>query len=466
MKRVLPIRGRIALWCAALTGATIVVFATGTLINIYQEQMEAADLELLVEQRHVHQLFEAGLSAYESVDRSWSADSGEPWVSFAVFDAAGRLHRATPELPEAVARAALPPGPPRTVRHNGGSWRVEAFALGDATGVVTFDLQEVHEIVQDLLVAYLLALPLAAFVTGLGGWWLSNGALAPIRALTAAAAAIRPDNLAARVPVPPTRDEIARLATVLNEMLTRLEQSLRQAERFAADASHELRTPLTIIGGEIDAMLRSGALASTDESRLVSVQEEIGRLGRIVETLLLMARLDAGAQGLPLADAVDFSAIVAGACDDGQLLAAAREVTLEERLAPDLVVRGNADLLHRLVFNLLDNATKFNVPGGVVRCGLEPKASNACLSIENSGPGIPAALRPRVFERFFRGQTARPTGGHGLGLALCREIARAHGGDVELGDGVSENTTRFIVTLPLHRPSATGLQHPHGGAGR
>jgi two-component system, OmpR family, heavy metal sensor histidine kinase CusS len=454
MNVTLPIRGKIALWCAALTGATVVVFAIGTLINVYQEQMEAADLELIEEARHVELLFAAGISAPESIERTWSADSGEPWVSFAAFDTDGRLHRATASLPEEVIRGALPPGPPRTVRHDGAAWRVQAFALGSATGVVTFDLQEVHDIVQDLLMAYLLALPLAAFVTGLGGWWLAGRALAPMRELTNAAAAIGPDNLGQRVPVPATRDEIARLATVLNEMLARLERSLRQAERFAADASHELRTPLTIIGGEIEALLRHGSLGEASEARLVSVQEEIGRLGRIVENLLLIARLDAGGPAAPFETVVDFSKVAAETCDDAQILAAARHVSLETSLQPGLVMRGDPDLLHRLVFNLLDNATKFNVPGGTVRCTLQARGTTLELSVENTGPGIPAELRPHIFERFFRADAARSVGGHGLGLALCREIARTHGGEIHLVSSQPDTRTLFRCALPQCEPGS------------
>ncbi len=451
MKRLLHIRGRIALWCGLLTGTTIVVFATGTLINIYQEQLEAADIELAVEQRHVLALFSTGLTAFESIDRSWTADSGEPWVSFAVFEGKGYLHRATASLPEPVARGALPPGPPRTVRHNGGAWRVQAFPLGEATGVVTFDLQEVHEIVLDLLTAYLLALPLAALVAGWGGWWLAGRALAPVRSLTSEAAAIGPENLDRRVPASPDRDEIGGLASVLNEMLERLERSFRQAERFAGDASHELRTPLTIIGAEVETLLRRQDLSAEAESRLISVQEEIARLARIVDNLLLIARFDAGRVVDPRETPIDFSALLAGLCEDAQILATTRQVSFESRIPPGLAVPGDTDLLHRLVFNLLDNASKHNSPEGKVHCELRSRGDTVELAVENTGPGIPAGFQERLFERFSRADPARSSGGQGLGLALCREIARAHGGDVSFDKTAPAGWTRFVVMLPLAR---------------
>jgi len=160
---------------------------------------------------------------------------------------------------------------------------------------------------------------------------------------------------------------------------------------------------------------------------------------------------------------VDLSSLVSEACEDAQLLASTRRVTLDAIIAPGLSVRGNPGLLRRLVLNLLDNATKFNVAEGRVSCLLEERERQIVLKLTNTGPGIARDLQPHVFERFFRVDPARGRSGHGLGLALSREIARAHGGDLTLERSVPGATTVFQVVLP---PSGTPKAPVTTGAGR
>ncbi len=443
------IRVKIAAACALTTAAGVLVFATGTLVNIYEELIEAADMELASEARHVAQII--GVDGF-SKDRIQNAKvaSVEPWVAFAVFEEDGTIWRSSGSLPEEVARAPVPGKRAVTIHHEHGGWRVRSFIVANRTVVVSYDLEEVHDMVLELLMAYALALPLAGLVAGLGGWWVAGRALKPIRNLTSAADQIRADNLSARVPVPAARDDVAHLAEVLNAMLGRLERSFRQAERFASDASHELRTPLTIMRGVIEAMLRDEQYSPNAERRLVSLQEETDRLERITGNLLLLARFDAG-ESRAAHDPVDFSNLVGEACDDFVAMASAREVTLEATIAPQIVVQGDNDLLRRLILNLLDNATKFNVAGGRVRCSVTSSDREARLVVANTGPGIPAEMRPRVFERFFRADLARERAGHGLGLALSREIVRSHGGDLQLSSESVNGWTEFVASIPNSR---------------
>ncbi len=440
-------RTKMAVASGMLTAAGVVVFAVGTLINIYGEHIEAADMELASEARHVAQMMALDDFSRERIQDA-QVVSVQPWVAFAVFEADGSVWRSSGNLPEEVARASVPGDRPVTVRQEQGSWRVRSFVVAGQTVVVSYDLVEVHDIVLELLMAYVLALPLVGLVAGVGGWWVAGRALQPVRALAAAANRIRAQNLADRVPVPIAQDDIANLAQVLNSMLARLEQSLRQSERFAADASHELRTPLTIMRGEIEALLRDERFSQDAERRLVSLQEETDRLERITSNLLLLARLDS-CEMHAARDAVDLSDLVGDACDDIGAIASSREVTLQATVGSGIVVEGDEDLLRRLVLNLLDNATKFNVPGGCVQCSVDFDHQVACLRVANTGPGIAPDMRSRVFERFFRGDTARTRGGHGLGLALSREIARTHGGDLVLDDTAGAGWTRFVVHLPV-----------------
>lgn len=448
MKRTLPLRGKIALWCALLTGIAIAVFATGTLFNLYFEQIEAADIELETEAMLVSQLLVSAPQIINELEFSELASSDEPWVSFAIFRPDGSLHRAAESLPEPVVQAALPVGNAHTVTHPEGTWRVQAFAADQETIVVAYNLEEVHGIVLDLLLAYVVSLPFAALIAGFGGWTLAGRALAPIRALTASTASINAGNLSQRVEIPPVNDEVGRLAQMINQMLARLEQSFRQAERFAADASHEMRTPLTVMQGEIDSMLRLPDLPLDTENRLLSLQEEANRMQHVSDNLLLLARFDAGKWPLHQGT-VDLSTLFAELREDADIFTASRHINIGFQIAPGLQVRGDKELLRRLFLNLLDNASKFNVPGGRVACQLANGENTARVIIGNTGPGIPEKLRPRLFERFFRVDGVRTSTGHGLGLALCREIARAHGGDVGLTATTKSDWTEFKVQLPL-----------------
>ena len=445
--KALGIRGKFALWAAALAGVVVLVFAGGTFMNVYHEQLEAVDIELAVHQKQIAALSPETLASKTPEDLVGL----EPWLAVAVFDAHGRMTRRSAALPEVLARSVLTETRPRTsLDKTGKGWRLIAFPAGASTVVLGYMLNEVHEIVRDLLVAYGLSLPVVVLVAAFGGWWVAGRALAPLRDLAAAAESVRADRLDRRVPELSGKDELQRLAVVLNAMLARLEIGFQQAQRFAADASHELRTPLTIMQGEIERLLRTPHLDRAHEDKLLSLQEEISRLDRITEHLLLLARFDSGNVSMAH-EPVDLSALTRAACEDAELLAAAQEIEVSSEITPGIVVAGDHAHLRRVVLALLDNATRYNHPRGRVQCHLEKHERTAQLRVRNTGPGIPAARRSQVFQRFFRVDPARSRGGHGLGLSLAREIARAHGGDVVLGTDGDPEWTEFVVTLPLAR---------------
>lgn len=438
-----PIRWKIALWTGALVGAALVLFAGGTFVNLYHEQIEAVDLELAAAGQHLASFDDRALAErkLEELLRF------QPWLAAALFDEHGGLVRRSPQLPEPLTRAALGESKLHTARHGPESWRLTSVRRANATLVLGYDLDEVHEIGRDLIVAYGLSLPFVVVFAALGGWWVAGRALRPLRSLAAAAESIQADQLSRRMPEFRTVDEIQRLAVVFNAMLGRLERGFDQARRFAADASHELRTPLTIVHGEIEELLDTPGLDESHQRKLVSLQEEIGRLNRITEQLLLLAQFDAGGRTLVLAQ-VDLTALVSTACEDIELLATAGDVALETDITPGVILQGDAAHLRRMLLNLLDNAVRYNRPAGKLQCRLHDTHRQAILTIGNTGPGIPAAARPQLFQRFFRVDAVRTRGGHGLGLSLSREIARAHGGDLTLSPASAADWTEFVVVLP------------------
>jgi len=440
----LPIRWKFALGSAALVGVVLLVFAAATYFNLYFEELEAVDLELDAAGLHI-----ASLPPGEVQDRALEElVEYQPWLYAAVFDSAGREIRRSEALPVAIARTAQASAGIDTVHDDAGmGWRIKAFPHGEVTVALAYSLEEAEEIVRDLLGSFILSLPVVMLVAALGGWWISSRALASLREVTATAEGIRADQLHQRIPVPPARDEIRRLVDVLNGTLERLETRFEQAKRFSADASHELRTPLTIIDGEITRLLRTPDLPAAAEELALSIHEEVSRLERITEQILLLARFDAGVAALPRTE-IAFSQLVREAGEDAELFAETNAVGIEMAIAPDVAVRGDATLLRRLVLNLLENAARHNRDGGRMRCTLQEREGKAVLTVGNTGPAIPADEQANLFRRFYRGDAARSRGGQGLGLSLCREIARAHGGTIELADS-RDDWTEFRVILPV-----------------
>ena len=306
-----------------------------------------------------------------------------------------------------------------------------------------------EDTLDELLEAYLLSLPVVVVVVAAGGWWIAGRALKPISTITEEAAAITADRLDRRLAVPESNDEIGRHIRTLNAMFDRLQSSFEQATRFSADASHELRTPLTILRGEVEAALSRGGLAPETETLLGSILDQVSALQQIAGNLLLLSRFDEGKVPLE-ASPVNVSALMEEAYEDAELLASASAITVERSIAQGLWVRADSSLLKRALLNLIDNAVRYNRPGGTLSLSLVATGSEATLSCFNTGPSIPADKQDLLFRRFSRieGDRNRQTGGSGLGLSLCREIAVAHGGSARLAHSGPDGN-RFELVLPL-----------------
>lgn len=314
-------------------------------------------------------------------------------------------------------------------------------------------LEAVEESVRRLVVLLLIAGPAALLATAAGGWWLAGRALRPVAEMTTTAEAIGVERLDERVPVPPTRDELADLALTLNAMLDRVQGGVEDQRRLVADASHELRTPLAAMRAEIDVSLRADDLGRAAREVLVSAREEVDRLSRTVDDLLTLAELDdAGLRLRPVP--ADLAAIVADVLDGLRPLAKGRAITLAHRggAAPAIV---EVERIGRALRNLVENAIAFSPDGGTVSVTTATAGTSAMILVADAGPGIPPAERERVFERFRRSDASRTrsTGGSGLGLAITREIVRAHGGTVRVEP--RDPGSAFVVTLPSSASPAT-----------
>jgi heavy metal sensor kinase len=299
-----------------------------------------------------------------------------------------------------------------------------------------------------LFAGQLLAVGGGVLAVGLAGSWLiASQVVRPLRAISATAAKVSAANLSERI-AGPLPSEVAELAGVLNETLDRLEEAFDRQVRFTADASHELRTPLAVLRSHAELALSRPRGPEEYRRALETCLRAAGRMTGVVESLLTLARADAGRLDLA-SDPVDLAAVAASAAELVQPLAEAKGVALSTVLSPAWV-SGDADALGRAALNLLANAVQHNREGGtaVVRVGLEGEW--AVLEVSDTGPGVAEADRPHLFERFYRADKARSrlSGGTGLGLAICRALAEAHGGTAEYRPGEGSGAT-FVLRLPV-----------------
>ena len=289
----------------------------------------------------------------------------------------------------------------------------------------------------------------------LGGLLVARRAMRPIAGLTRAAREVArtrdPDIM---LPKPQANDEVSELAHTFEDMLRELSAAREEAEttlsrqrKFVADASHELRTPLTSILANLE--LLEAELEGEQRDMADSALRSSKRMRRLVGDLLLLARADAGRE-LTRAP-VDLAAIATEAADEAGALSSDHPVSLD--LPGPVIVTGVGDDLHRLAGNLVENALIHTPPGTPVTVSVRQEDGNALLEVADRGPGVPADMRERVFERFARGDgDAAPSGGSGLGLAIVRAVTTSHGGTVEVRDAEGGGA-RFVVTLPAGPPT-------------
>ncbi|MBB4136391.1 sensor histidine kinase [Gordonia humi] len=306
-----------------------------------------------------------------------------------------------------------------------------------------------------VVVGVLLAIgaPLIAVVAALVTAALVRRSLSSVDAISDQVSSIDAADLSTRVPVPPTRDEIARLATTMNEMLDRVESGHLAQRRFVGDASHELRSPLATVCAALE--LASSRPDAVDADLVTgTLLPETRRLQSIVENLLLLARADEAGLRLRAAD-VDLDEVVA------EQIAAVGDAGGFTATIEPARIRGDRAALVRVVRNLLDNAVAH--AEAAVHVTVTGHADGARIVVDDDGPGVPTADRRRVFERFVRLDTdrARGTGGTGLGLAIVEEIVDAHGGTIVVCDAPSGGA-RFVVDLPSS-PEPPERRRPSGG---
>jgi heavy metal sensor kinase len=324
------------------------------------------------------------------------------------------------------------------------------------TLVMLRSLHDQEDLLEGASYALLIGVPIGLLLASIGGYFLARKSLAPVVRMSATAARIGSANLHERLPVANERDELGRLAQVINALLARLDASFEQQRRFMADASHELRTPIAIMRSEAEVALSEQEISNQELRESIAIfRDETKRLTGIVEDLFMLARADAGQYKITPKEFYldELAGEVARAV---RTLVTERGLTLQLDAADEMPFRGDENLLRRLLLNLVDNAIKYTPKGGAVTVACKREAKRYIITVSDTGPGIPAEAQPRIFDRFYRADSARSraeddsaglTSGAGLGLSIARWIAEAHDGTLELLQSSSTGSV-FQLVLP------------------
>ena len=469
----MSIRRRLTLYNALIIGA--ILLALGLSLYLLLRDALVSGVEDTARVRAV-----AAAKALEEGEDPLDDDAGQltaDGVFLIVRDGEGRVLDQTPNLSEneeardAVWKRALASGDPEGGTAELSSEEpdyVYAVPVDPEDGSArVLEAGKSYEPAQETLEVFATVLATgigAALLLSIGGaYFLARAALRPVGAVTSAAREMGEGDLSKRLPVANPKDEVGRLTTTINGLLSRLEAALARREealerqrRFAADASHELRTPLTSISGHA-RMLDEWALEEDPQRAKRSVgaiRREAARMGGLVESLLALTRGDEGG-GLEFGRH-DLAAVAEEAVQTARAMADGRTSVEYARPAREIMATFDRDSILRLAGILLDNAVKYTPDGGKATVRVRENDGRAELEVSDTGIGIPDSQIPFVFERFYRADPSRTKGGAGLGLSIARQIAEAHGGTVEVSSKTGEGST-FTLLLPKKAPT---LQEP------
>lgn len=474
---------RLMVWYLLILALGFTIFAAGTWFAIRVSARDAVDAELSDRLRGLEQFMRVQISgvadeplAVELHEHSVLGPGGDlfqvcddrgVWVyRSAVLEKAGVPIVQVSQLPEQPVFSDVQV---QLKRVRIATARVtiaqRTFAIEVASPMSAVD-ETLHRLSETLW----LIVPLLLAAAGIGGFWISRRALAPVDAITTAAESISISHLSNRLAVPPTGDELERLSETMNRMLGRLESSVERMTQFTADASHELRAPVAVIRTTAELAVRGHRSASDLRSDMEQILAESERTTRLIESLLLMARADSVNSQDPAADGLqmeptDFVGCVREAIEQVRTIAVASQITVRFSCAEpaSMIVSGDSDALRRLIFNLIDNGIKYNHPGGGVEISLSREGDRAVCAVTDTGAGITAADQPYIFDRFWRADKARSramggSGGAGLGLSIARWIAERHLGTISVESEEAQGST-FRVSIPLE----SRIQSPRPG---
>ncbi len=456
MLKRLPIRLRLTLVFAGIMA--IVLGATGVFLYLRFAadfdatindglRSRAADVTALIKEA------DSGLSEGRLSDQA---------ESFAeVLDGRNKVFDSTPQLGRRVLlsrselrRAQRGPtffdhGPTAGLRGESRLYALPVHAQGrPLVAVVGTSIAARTESLDDLRQLLFIGGPIALALASLAAYWIAGAALRPVDAMRARAARISSAEPGLRLPVPPSRDEVARLGETLNAMLERLAEASEHERAFVADASHELRTPLAILKAELELALQRGRSPKELHAALASAAEETDRLTQLAEDLLTMAQIDRGELPVRL-ERIEVGEILDDVATRFARRAEESRREIKTNVEPGLEFYADRMRLDQALGNLVDNAFRYGA--GPISLTAKGVDSSVELHVGDRGPGFASDFLDRAFERFSRANASERDGGSGLGLSIVASIARAHGGEARVADREGGGADAQLI-LPIGQP--------------
>jgi signal transduction histidine kinase len=444
------LRWKLVLWAALFAFSASLICLWATWILLRQQEIQALDRRLVTD---AQELFR-DIENFQGVNKR--REVTERFVPLALRDRLvevrghnGEILYMSPNLSTPVLKDGIEEFHTRKI--GGRPVRIGVFRDKELMLHVGADLKDIEQLGWEIARSQLIVIPAVLLLIAAGSWVLGSIALTPIEKIRRAAEHITAERLDERIPSEGPADEIGRLINVLNATFERLQGSFEQAARFSADASHQLKTPVAILRAGIDEILDEPGLPANLRERIADLLQQTRRLTSVAENLLLLSRADTGRLALRQTN-FELRKVLEGSLEDAHVLAEKSNLQIEAKLPDTLPVRGDREMIALILQNLVENAVKYNRLGGKILVSAQKSGDGVQIRVGNNGRSIPAELTPHIFKRFYRARGEERTPGHGLGLSIARELARAHGGDVFLTES-REDWTEFCLRLGKPLPS-------------
>jgi heavy metal sensor kinase len=461
----IPIRWRLTLWYSGILALTLIIFASGVYIYFRNSLQASIDAKI----KSIGDVLSSSMTesynptVFTNFERYLENVLGrKPKGKFIqIIDRSGKIGAKMSDieaesLPTSFAtfeRALKGEIVYETVGSRRPRLRMVTIPITDskkATSIVQVgtSLEDFDETMTTLLIIMVIGIPTSILVTVVVGYVMAKKALKPVDQIRKAAVKISSRNLDETITIGPRRDELTRLAETFNQMISRLKNAFQRVNQFSSDVSHELKTPLTILKGETEVALRKDREREDYKEILASHLEEIDRMTKIIEDLLLLSKADARDIQLNMGD-IDVKDLIIDVCMDMKFFADKKGIDLVVNELEEVRLKGDELKLRRMLLNIIENGIKYTDQGGTVEVSSHINNGSLEIDVKDNGAGIAPEDIKFIFDRFFRGDKSRKReSGSGLGLSISKWIAEAHQGSIEARSELPGGS-QFLIRLPV-----------------